>query len=335
MARSTLGKGGEFAVWLSYVFFLYALMTAYTSGAAAFLDKSLIKIGLPGSLSVWIIIFFFGGIVYLGTRYVDWVNRLLMTSLIATYICLLGHGLPKVELGMLSGGQSKYLGYAAPLLVTSFGFHLLIPTLKNYLNKDVKALRLTLFLGSLLPLIIYLLWEMLVLGIVPLGGDKGLIVMLHAEYEVGQQAIVGLTQLLSQLLENNHIGWLVGIFGLSTLLTSFIGVGIGLFDFFADGLHIRKTHRGKIGLASLTFLPPLLIAIFCPGYLKALHYAGIFAVILLVIFPALMVWYGRYKLHLKGYRVSGGKTWVLLTLIFGCGVIMLEVANRFNLLPVP
>jgi tyrosine-specific transport protein len=128
----------------------------------------------------------------------------------------------------------------------------------------------------------------------------------------------------------------VGTFALSAILTSFIGVALGLFDFFADGFHIKKNLLGKLGLAFLTFLPPILIAIYCPQFLKALHYAGLFAAILLVIYPVLMVWWGRYRLNIAaGYRVMGGKPLLVATLIFGLSVIVLEVLDHLKLLPEP
>jgi tyrosine-specific transport protein len=191
-------------------------------------------------------------------------------------------------------------------------------------------------LGSLLPLIVYLLWEIIVLGVIPVSGEKGLVAILHQEHVSGKQAVIELTQLLSHLLHNQHINLLAGIFGLCAMLTSFIGVALGLFDFFADGFHIPKTAKGKVILALLTFFVPVMIAIFYPRFITALHYAGFFAAILLVIFPALMVWIGRYRLQIKSeYQVMGGKALVVATFLFGMGVIVLEVLHRLNKLPTP
>ncbi|MBI2792660.1 MAG: hypothetical protein HYX61_11945 [Gammaproteobacteria bacterium] len=336
MAKSTLGGPGEILAWCSYVLFLYALMTAYTSGAAGILGKIIGKFGFDESWGIWILVSIFSSIVYFGARSVDWANRIMMVGLIGAYVALVANVMPKVSHVMLSEGNPKYLWTTGPLLVTSFGFHLLIPSLKNYLSSNVKALRWSILLGSLLPLIVYLLWEVIVLGVIPVTGEKGLVAILHEEHVSGKQAVIELTQLLSHLLDNQHINSLAGIFGLCAMLTSFIGVSLGLFDFFADGFHIPRTVRGKFLLAGLTFFPPVLIAIFYPTFITALHYAGFFAAILLVIFPALMVWIGRYRLQIQApYRVMGGKTLVITTLLFGLGVILLEILHRLNKLPTP
>lgn len=336
MARATLGKSGEFIAWCTYVLFLYALMTAYTAGASGIISTVLEKWGVNPDWSMWILILIFATIVYMGATYVDWMNRLLMVGLIGTYMALVGNVMPKVSPELLGDGQAKYLWSIAPLLVTSFGFHLLIPSLKSYLNEDIKSLRWAILLGSLLPLVVYLIWEILILGVIPVKGEQGLVAILHAEHHTGKQAVIELTQLLSDILQNAKVTFFARMFGLCAILTSFIGVALGLFDFFADGFHVKKTVKGKFILAALTFLPPILFAIFYPRFLLALRYAGVFAAVLLVIFPAVMVWAGRY--HLKtatGYRVVGGKALVILVLLAGIAVIGLEVLHHLNMLPSP
>ena len=78
------------------------------------------------------------------------------------------------------------------------------------------------------------------------------------------------------------------------MLTAFLGVSLGLFDFLADGLNLKKNgSQGKFTLA-LTFLPPLIVVLINPGiYLQALNYAGVCCVILLLLLPAVMAWRGR------------------------------------------
>lgn len=336
MAKATLGRTGEMIAWVIYVLFLYALMTAYTSVAGGIIAKGLLKLGWDPAWGTWIIVFLFAAIVYFGARYVDWTNRLLMAGLVAAYAALVWHVMPEISVDLLSGGQPKYLLAAAPLLVTSFGFHLLIPSLKNYLHSDPRALQWAIFLGSLLPLLIYLLWEILILGVVPVGGEHGILAIMKGEYITGKQAVVELTDRLSHELENPAISFFASGFGLCAILTSFIGVALGLFDFFADGFNIKKTLKGRFGLAALTFLPPILISLYYPRFLVALHYAGLFAAVLLIIYPALMVWSGRYCLKTAtGYRVKGGKPLILLVMLFGIGVVLLECFMHADILPNP
>jgi tyrosine-specific transport protein len=84
--------------------------------------------------------------------------------------------------------------------------------------------------------------------------------------------------------------------------------------------------KGKegLGLFSLTFLPPLLIVIYYPGaYMKALSYAGFFCVILLLLLPALMSFFGRQ--HFKSaFIVPGGRPCQWLVII--CSIALLLIA---------
>jgi len=327
MARTTLGKKGAAIAWGCYVLFLYSLMTAYTAGGAEIIEKFLSLIRLEAVPSLWVMVCLFATIVYLGTRWVDWVNRLLMIGLIVTYLGLMSATLPRVNITHFDGGEPRFLMTVWPLLVTSFGFHLLIPSLKNYLHSDLKSLRVAIFLGSLLSLVVYLIWQVLVLGVVPLTGEGGLIAIQSAK-----KPVLALMQALSFPTQSKGLSLFSRVFSLFAILTSFVGVALGLFDFFADGFHVKKSPKGKLILALLTFLPPALFASTYPAaFLIALRYAGLFAAILLIIYPALMVYWGRYRLTLAtGYRVAGGKSLILLALAFGAGVIILEVMNRFR-----
>ena len=88
MAKSTLGRPGEIIAWCAYVLFLYALMTAYTAGAAGIIANALAKMGINESWGIWIVVAIFATIVYLGAQWVDWANRIMMMGLIGAYILL-------------------------------------------------------------------------------------------------------------------------------------------------------------------------------------------------------------------------------------------------------
>lgn len=332
MAKSTLGQSGKWIAWFCYLLFLYSLMAAYTTGATTIVAKIFAKLALPEELSLITFVGFFSLVVYLGTKWVDGVNRLMMIGLIIAYAALVVFAAPSVETAHFAQGDAKFLVMAAPLLVTSFGFHLLIPSLKNYMHSHVAELKMAIFLGGLLPLLVYLLWEFIVLGAIPASGPDGLISISQSD-----KPLVALTQALSGKMQNLWVTLTSRGFSFCALLTSFIGVALGLFDFLSDGLQIKKTSMGKIALAALTFLPPALFSIFYPaGFLLALRYAGIFAAILLVMYPALMVWRHRYVLNLPSpYKVFGGKAILILVIIFGCVVIGLEVMQELKLLPMP
>lgn len=323
MAKKTLGKFGEAISWSTYLFLLYALNTAYLSGSSKMVHALCLEffgICLPFWVSPIPIVIIFGFFVYQGARYVDRVNRWMIAGLFLSYIGLMALLAPYVEWENLTYQAPSYLLIASPVIATSFGFHIIIPTLCTYLERDLKALRTAIFFGSLLPFIVYIAWEMVILGIIPVYGDNGL--------SFGYKNDLDAMQLLPSYLNTGVVSFLAWFFSFFAILTSFLGVSLSLRDFLADGLGVRKNRFGRFGLDALTFLPTLVIMWTHPNvFLGALELAGAYGVmILLVLLPAMMVWRGRYVLGFFGeYRVKGGKSLLVLVSLVALATIAIKV----------
>ena len=113
-------------------------------------------------------------------------------------------------------------------------------------------------------------------------------------------------------------------------VTSFLGVSVALTDFIADGLKIKKQGQNGLMVYAISFLPPLLIVLLCPGiFIQALSYAGILCLLLLIILPLLMLYFGRYRLGISDHRMLPfGKSMIVSTLVIGLillGVNLIEV----------
>src|SRR5437879_3147453 len=68
-----------------------------------------------------------------GTSFVDFFNRLLMLGLIICYFLLIGVGSTHIEFKYLERTDFSASLFALPILVISFGYHNLIPTIATYL----------------------------------------------------------------------------------------------------------------------------------------------------------------------------------------------------------
>lgn len=330
MAKRTLGRSGQVTSWLIYLFLLYTLTTAYLAGGGPIFIEALETLTgwqFPTWTTPFPLLILFGFFVYQGARSVDYVNRLLMLGLAISYILMVIFLTPHVQSSLLNHTDWNALWIAVSIVSTSFGFHIIIPTLTDYLHRDVKQLRLVLIIGSLIPLCIYISWELLTLGIIPLEGPVSLV-------KGFQEGVDGAT-LLSTYLGRNELSLLAKLFSLFAIVTSFLGVSLSLRDFLADGLRIQKTPKGRLILYLLTFLPPLIITLIDPrAFLNALEYAGAFGVVtLLGLFPVLMVWRGRYIQQRTGkFRAPGGQWALVLTFIISISVIGLEIANKTGIL---
>ncbi len=336
IAELTLGKTAKWLAWVVYILLLFSLMAAYTSGGTSMFAK-MAGWQIHDAGESLLISFLFAIpyvlVVYFGAVWVDRLNRLLMLGLIFTfiYMCFLFLGTSPTHT-FYAVGDGEYLFSCLPLLVTSFGYQALIPSLKNYFHGDSKKLRLAIIFGSLFALLIFAVWEYIILSLIPVWGEHGLLHMLHAKTSNPAEA-------MAQLL-HVHGRWLhlaVSCFSYFALTSSFIAVGLGIFDFLADGLKINKNKLGRLILALLTFVPPILYTVIYPqGFLLALKYAGIFAAILLIIYPVLMAWSARYVHKLPGnYRMFGGKPVLIFALLFGVFVMFADVLQRVGFFPVP
>lgn len=329
MARQTLGKWGEYVSWVTYLFLLYALTTAYVAGCGPIVTAlilALTGVEISTFASAVPLLFLFGFFIYRGTGYVDHLNRVLMIGLVVAYVAMAILIAPHVQLPLLTHSEWPFLLIATSVVATSFGFHIIIPSLTTYLERDLRKLKITILVGSIIPVIVYIIWEWLALGVIPIEGDYGII-------EGYRKGING-AELVSAAIGNNTISFIARCFAFFAIVTSFLGVSLSLSDFLADGLKIKKTREGKLALCLLTFVPPLIFTMTDPrAFLSALEYAGAFGVIILLgLLPAFMVWSGRYRHGFYStFRTPGGKIALISVIIFSLIVIGLEIANQFGL----
>jgi tyrosine-specific transport protein len=165
------------------------------------------------------------------------------------------------------------------------------------------------------------LWELTIMGAIPIHGNLGLLSMYHSGNSTSDLILA-----LNHLLDNRLVNFLAKIFTSICFATSFLGVALSLFDFFSDGLQIEKKGLKKLVLYALTFFPPLFIANHYPhAFIMALSYAGILCAILLILLPAMMAWSGRYiKKCVLGYQVAGGKFLLLSLMMIALFIIILS-----------
>lgn len=325
MAGRTLGVVGKVVGWLCFAFLFYTLGVAYIAGSGELIVaffQEMAGVAMPqwaGSMMVSLI---FGAFVYLGTLAVDLFNRLLMVGLVLTYILLVALGAPHVDANNLRYQDWSSAVLVLPVMIISFGFHNMIPSLTTYLKGDTKRLKLSIICGSCLALVVYLIWEWLILGLVPIDAEEGFLQVV----DEGSMATEVLKNAASTL-------WVVDVaqyFAFFAILTSFLGNSLSFVDFLSDGLKIKKDALGKLGLCLLVIVPPFILALIYPRiFLFALNYAGAFgAVILFGVLPALMVWAGRYRKGLgKLQLVPGGKIALIAIVCFAVWIMSMQLID--------
>lgn len=306
MAKVTLGRPGQIIAWIVTLLLLYSILCAYVSGGSDLLHNLFIHrvFELPRIFSGILFTATFGVVIFLGMHVVDYVNRGMMFVKLTSYVLLVVLLLPLISNANLQASSLHEVTWMVAIMVsmTSFGYANIIPSLRIYFQSDVKKLKRAIFIGSLIPLVCYVFWDAVIMGIIPLQ-DK-------------LNSTSDLVNILTGIAGSSSVAVCMKTFTSICVVTSFLGVGLSLVDFLSDGLNLSNEGAARIFLCLLAFLPPLFIALFFPNiFVVALHYAGINCVILFVGLPAVMVYRGRAQHEGEAfYRVMGGR-FVLVAMI--------------------
>lgn len=223
MAKATLGRWGEVVAWITYLLLLYSLMAAYLSGGGAILVNAL-QPHFQHTLGDWIgplpWVIVAALIIYCGAKPVDGLNRLFIIGLIATFIALVVFTSPHIKAAHLTAAHPGFLFAALPIVITAFGYHVIVPSLRVYLQSKIVPLKKTIFLGSFIPLVVYLIWEFVVFGAIPVEGPQGLLSILHS----GQPA-TQLSASLAQISQTSYLVVIARFFIFFAIASSFLGKG--------------------------------------------------------------------------------------------------------------
>ena len=305
LAAQYFGKAGRIVATTVLMVFLFALLAAYVTGGGGILASTLPDFTTPelkmkGSILVFTV--FFGMFVVIGTKIVDGFNRILFFTMIAALFIVLGLMIPEIKVDNLMAMpiDNALLISASPVFFTAFGFHGSIPCLNNYLEGNVKALRISIIAGSAITLVGYLLWQFSTHGVL---SQTRFLEILNND-----PTLNGLVEAVRVITGSSMIATVVKVFSALALITSFLGVALGLLECIEDLLkRAFNINTNRLFLGFLTFLPPLLFAFFYPeGFILALGYAGQMFAFYAVVLPAALVWKARQQHPNLPYRVPGG-----------------------------
>lgn len=323
-----LGPIGRGICWILYAFLFYSLLIAYTvlsGNHVSMMFSSALKVEIPPSVGSLFFILLFGWLVYMGTALVDHFNRGLMYLKILAYLGLIVIGMEFIHPSQLFYTDTPLLFASLPILVISFGFHNMIPTLSKYLGGDQRRLIITVVFAVLFVFIVYILWQAIALGVLPVHGSDGIVESYKKNYDAAQSI---------QLFTHSYrLGLFAAALAFFAILTSFLAQSLSLVHFLSDGLGVKHNRRENIWICILTLAPPWILSCVFPNvFFAALDFAGGFcAVIIFGVIPVLMVWRGRYRLHKGGEPLlKGGKGALVLILLFALLILFYQVSIMFG-----
>lgn len=333
LTRDLLGRGWSMINGISVAFVLYTLVYAYVSGGGSVVQHMMTPpLGMTPSrlLSSLFFALLMSACIWWSSRAVDRLTALLMGGMILSLALSMSGMFTHIKTDFLTndgqGGKFIFLWCAVSTYLTSFCFHASVPSLVKYIGRDGRSINKCLRYGTLIALLCYFAWIVACDGIIP-----------RSEYPKIIAAGGNVGNLLAAAgdnLANEIVLRFLEAFSLMAVATSFLGAGLGLFDYMADLCNFDDSRLGRTKTMIVTLVPPMICGIIWPdGFLPAIAWAGFAACVWSVIVPAMLLRAGRRKFSAGIYTAPGGALLVPLLMCYGILVAVCHILFVFELLP--
>lgn len=319
------GKTAELIGVVSLKLLSYALLAVFIYGGSSIIQEFLaVKMGVPSSfntVATWLSLLS-TMVLLLPIKYIDYINRMLficLLSVVAILIVGLTASIEWTNLPLFSAHYHKLSTWIAliPVVFTSFGFQVIFHTLTNYCHKNPKMLKSAFFWGSLIPALVYIVWTLSILSVVYHENPYFYHQMAEGKAEVG-----GLIHVLTEIVKWPFLQLFIWSISLLAIVTSIIGVGVGLFDSLQEKMCRYISYRIPLkGCAALiTIMPAYFAVIHIPNaFISVLGFAGMILAIIAIILPV----YLFYKIKTEQLHYSELKAnWLIQASLFVAFIVI-------------
>lgn len=278
---------GHFTKWIviaANLLILYGVITAYLSMIGLTVASL-----LPHTISIKAIICIYFVILLVmvgfGMRLLRHSNTVIIIAIWLSFLVLTILSAKVFKPHLLTEVSWKALPFGLPVIVSAFHFHNIVPTVCGQLKFKYKLIRRAILQGTVIGLVINLVWVTLVLGALPLHSASHLNLTYAASH--GEPATVPLAFDL-----HSHMFTLFSlIFALLAVTASYMANSTGLIGFIRDltSTYLKTSNRFLVWV--LAFAPPLLIALINPSiFLRAIGIVGgVGEIILFGLLPGLIL----------------------------------------------
>lgn len=306
------------------------LLYAYITSSGLILEGLL---GINNKIAAVLFVAIFSLFVWHSTRAVDRISIILIAFMGLSFIFGVSGLAVNIDIAILFDHVNQDTSYAPyamamlPVALTSFGYHHSVASMRSYYGCEYRAKHAILG-GTTIALTLYFLWMVSIYGNLP-----------RSEFDpVIEQGgnVEALLSALGSAIDSDKVSNAINVFSMAAILSSFIGVGLGVFDFLADLFKFEDTKQGRTKTWLVTFFPPLTLSLVFPfGFVIAIGYAGAAATVWACVIPALLA---RKSRLLKGanedFVAPGGNIMIGLVILFGVLTAIFHFMSMLNLLPV-
>lgn len=324
MTTALLGKSMNMLVELCYLILLFALVSLYITVGSAWvvhLTQTYAGIAIAAPIAQIAFTTAIAALIYSGMGNLVNVNQLITLLKLFCLSMIIILSIPQVNTANFENYALAPMPATFSMLLTTFGFSIVLPSLGTYLNRDKRKLYLALIAGSAVIILAYIAWEFVCFGVI--GPEENGLAGFAKSQDKGTAVIHALTTLVKK---SSFTTFGFGVI-LTAILTSFLGVGHCLYHYLKDALPIKNPHAKSLTSIICGFaIPVLIINLYPAGITSILSFAGIFVAAILGVLPSLMVLSKKYR------EIAGPLSWphkiiTVLSLVFFVAIIAQELLN--------
>ncbi|MCK5490846.1 MAG: amino acid permease [Candidatus Pacebacteria bacterium] len=247
-----LGKKGKIIATIVVLFTLYSSLLVYIIIGGIF-GSAVFSSSLGGNELTYSLIMFavISVGIYISLKVVSVIEFLMVIFLFITILGIVLKGIPIVDVGNLVTHNSSQFFFPFGAILFSLGALSAIPVLEHIMKKKQKKIKDVIIIGNIIPIIIYILFVVVVLGI--------------TGAETSVEALYGLNVSIG-----NGIVTLGLIFGIFAISTSFLMLGINLKEMFWYDYHLSE----KKAWALTCFVPLIVFVLGLRDFITVVNIAG-------------------------------------------------------------
>lgn len=321
------GKWGAISASILYIFIHYAMLVAYTARGGDILATAIqpaqAALHLSQPIPLWsghlLFSVLFGGLLFwCSEQFIGRFNSLLLILVIVAFAGLLTLTIPQVQPNQLLTQHWEVASTAIPVMFTAFVYQNVVPIVITQQNNNKVKAQQSIVLGALIPLILFLLWNGVILGSIDF-------TTIQQTSDLAANPVIDPIEILRLGKAHPQLSLAVSIFSEFAVATSFIGFAYGLLSVFKDLFASpnptapsspTSSPQKRPFIYGLIVLPPLGLSLLSPTiFFDAIDTSGALGTSLLFgIIPAVMVWKLRYREsnNISETWIPGGKVALII-----------------------
>ncbi|MEA3378137.1 MAG: aromatic amino acid transport family protein [Nanoarchaeota archaeon] len=250
-AEKYLGKKGKLLMFLATLISVYGAMIAYLIGEGASLNA---LFNINPTIAILGFFLIMAVLIYKGLNVIKGWELTLGCIMLFILLLIVGFSFPQMNLQNLLHLDLRYALLPYGVILFAFLGALAVPEMKELLTKNKKQLKKAVIIGSLIPLIFYVLFVLVTVAVTGL--------------RTNQIATIGLGKVVG-----THMLILGNLFAILSMATSFLALALGLKWTYQYDYKLNK----HLAWALTMFVPLVLVLLKVTNFIQAIGISGAIA----------------------------------------------------------